>query len=131
MDADEDIPLTPSTGSAVRSHRLYSRITSTSIPFATLISRFSPDGTTRPTLTDNANGDEENDAPLKAVSGEPTIPLYKRRWFIIMNIVVALISIVVLFILLYPVTHAIAQRILDSAMLNIDNAILTSPTNHS
>ena len=67
----------------------------------------------------------------KAVPSEPKIPLYKRRWFIIMNIVVALISIVVLFILLYPVTHAIAQRLVNSAVINIDSAILTNPTDNS
>ncbi|KAM5540830.1 hypothetical protein V8D89_005474 [Ganoderma adspersum] len=130
VDVD-DVPLTPSTGYASRSHNLYSRIASTSFAFATLISRFSADGTTRSTPADNTHGDEECEASQKAVPSEPKIPLYKRRWFIIMNIVVALISIVVLFILLYPVTHAIAQRLVNSAVVNIDSATLTNPTNNS
>ena len=131
LDVDEDIPMTPSIGSPVRSRKPRSGLTSTSIPFVTLMSRFSPDGTTRTTLAENANGDEDHELTQKAALTGPKIPLYKRRWFITMNIVVALISIVVLFVLLYPVTHAIAQRIVNAAVLNVDDVFLTNPTNNS
>ena len=130
VDVD-DVPLTPSTAYAVHSHNRYSRIASTFFPLANFISRFSADETTRSTPADNTLRDEECEVSQKAVPSEPKIPLYKRRWFIIMNIVVALISIVVLFILLYPVTHAIAQRLVNSAVINIDSAILTNPTDNS
>ena len=48
-----------------------------------------------------------------------------------MNIVVALLCIVVLFIVLYPVAHAIAQYIINATVLNVDQAIITNPTNQS
>ncbi|KAH9934026.1 uncharacterized protein BXZ73DRAFT_100865 [Epithele typhae] len=61
----------------------------------------------------------------------PKPPLYKRRWFIITSIVAALLGIAILFILLYPVIHAIAQHIVTVSVLNIDRAQITSPTNGS
>ena len=61
----------------------------------------------------------------------PKKPLWKRRWFIITQIVVALLGIAILFILLYPVIHAIAQHIINVSVLNVDGAQIINPTNTS
>ena len=61
----------------------------------------------------------------------PKKPLWKRRWFIITQIIVACLGIAILFILLYPVVHAIAQHIVNVSVLNVDAAQITNPTNTS
>ncbi|KAI0739355.1 hypothetical protein C8Q80DRAFT_1123812 [Daedaleopsis nitida] len=61
----------------------------------------------------------------------PKPPLYKRKWFIITNIIAALLGIAILFILLYPVVHAIAQHIVNVSVLNVDQAQIINPTNNS
>ncbi|KAI0370690.1 hypothetical protein BV20DRAFT_966193 [Pilatotrama ljubarskyi] len=61
----------------------------------------------------------------------PKPPLYKRRWFIIANVVGACLGIAILFILLYPVVHAIAQHIVNVSVLNVDKAAIVNPTNNS
>ena len=91
-----------------------------------------------------ASADDENAqpaadaAPAPAVRPEdvprevaPKVPLYKRKWFIIAAIVAALLGIAILFILLYPVVHAIAQHIVNVSVLNVDRAVITQPTNSS
>ncbi|TBU23049.1 hypothetical protein BD311DRAFT_704566 [Dichomitus squalens] len=70
-------------------------------------------------------------SPFDPLPLEPKEPLYKRKWFIITNIVVALLSIAILFILLYPVVHAIAQHLVNATVLHVDQAIITNPTNQS
>ena len=67
------------------------------------------------------------DVPREQAAPKP--PLYKRKWFIITAIVAALLGIAILFILLYPVVHAIAQHIVNVSVLNVDRAIITQPTN--
>ncbi|TBU46075.1 hypothetical protein BD309DRAFT_663805 [Dichomitus squalens] len=62
---------------------------------------------------------------------KPKKPLWKRRWFIISQIVAACLGIAILFILLYPVIHAIAQHILKVSVLHVDAAQITSATNNS
>ncbi|KAI0660249.1 hypothetical protein C8Q70DRAFT_914138 [Cubamyces menziesii] len=79
-----------------------------------------------------AAGEEEvrpEDVPRPAAAPKP--PLYKRRWFIITSIVGACLGIAILFILLYPVVHAIAQHIVNVSVLNVDRAAITNPTNTS
>ena len=61
----------------------------------------------------------------------PKKPLWKRRWFIITQIVVALLGIAILFILLYPVIRAIAQHIINVSVLNVDDAQILNPANTS
>ncbi|KAI0773181.1 hypothetical protein BD413DRAFT_603560 [Trametes elegans] len=61
----------------------------------------------------------------------PKPPLYKRRWFIIANVVGACLGIAILFILLYPVVHAIAQHIVNVSVLNVDRVAIMNPTNTS
>ncbi|RDX40651.1 hypothetical protein OH76DRAFT_1365915 [Lentinus brumalis] len=69
------------------------------------------------------------DVPREQPAPKP--PLWKRKWFIITNIVAALLGIAILFILLYPVVHAIAQHIVNVSVLNVDQAQITNPTNTS
>lgn len=69
------------------------------------------------------------DVPRTAPAPKP--PLYKRRWFIIANIVGSCLGIAILFILLYPVVHAIAQHIVNVSVLNVDRVAITSPTNNT
>ena len=58
-------------------------------------------------------------------------PFYKQRWFIISQLVTALIAIGLLFVILYPVIHAIAQHIVGTSVINIDTVAINSPTNES
>ncbi|KAI9066059.1 hypothetical protein FKP32DRAFT_1566723 [Trametes sanguinea] len=79
-----------------------------------------------------AAGAEEvspEDVPQPVAAPKP--PLYKRRWFIITSIVGACLGIAILFILLYPVIHAIAQHIVNVSVLNVDRAAIMNPTNNS
>ncbi|KAI0354382.1 hypothetical protein OH77DRAFT_1404952 [Trametes cingulata] len=69
------------------------------------------------------------DIPRPAPAPKP--PLYKRRWFIITSIVGACLGIAILFILLYPVVHAIAQHIVNVSVLNVDRAAIVNPGNSS
>ena len=121
-DADDASAPRPTSGPINFLSDIYSRLTSPSDPSPPPNSRFSSDGTAKPTLA--SRDDESTEKSAKK-------PLYKRKWFIIMNIVVALLCIVVLFIVLYPVAHAIAQYIINATVLNVDQAIITNPTNQS
>ncbi|KZV76329.1 hypothetical protein PENSPDRAFT_747787 [Peniophora sp. CONT] len=58
-------------------------------------------------------------------------PFYKQRWFIISQLITALIAIGLLFVILYPVIHAIAQHIVGASVINIDTVAINSPTNES
>ena len=61
----------------------------------------------------------------------PKPPLYKRRWFIITNIVGACIGIALLFIVLFPVVKAIIQDVVNKTTLDITSAAIINPTNTS
>ncbi|RPD70056.1 hypothetical protein L226DRAFT_261105 [Lentinus tigrinus ALCF2SS1-7] len=80
-----------------------------------------------------ATGSAEDIQPedVPRVQPPPKPRLWKRKWFIITNIVVSLLGIAILFILLYPVVHAIAQHIVNVSVLNVDQAQITNPTNTS
>lgn len=58
-------------------------------------------------------------------------PFYKQRWFIISQGLTALIAIGLLFVILYPVIHAIAQHVVGASQINIDTVAINSPTNDS
>ncbi|KAI0710861.1 hypothetical protein C8Q76DRAFT_623714 [Earliella scabrosa] len=78
--------------------------------------------------------DEKEVGLLEEVPREqPTqrAPFYKSKWFIITSIVGALLGIAILFILLFPVVHAIAQHLINISVLNIDQAQIVDPTNNS
>ncbi|KDQ57731.1 hypothetical protein JAAARDRAFT_69819 [Jaapia argillacea MUCL 33604] len=59
----------------------------------------------------------------------PKQPLYKRRWFIITNVVLSLLGIALLFIVLYPVVAAIAQHVVNVSVLNVNEAAILQPQN--
>jgi hypothetical protein len=72
---------------------------------------------------------DENDVS-QAQPQQPKVPLYKRRWFIITSIVVALLGIALLFIILFPVIRAIVQLVVNRTQIDVDRAIITNPTNN-
>ena len=78
-DADDASAPRPTSGPTNFLSDIYSRLTSPSDPSPPPNSRFSSDGTAKPTLA--SWDDESTGKPVKK-------PLYKRKWFIIMNIVV-------------------------------------------
>lgn len=61
----------------------------------------------------------------------PKPPLYKRRWFIVANIIGACLGIALTFILLFPVVRAIIQDVVNKTTLDITMAAITNPTNSS
>ncbi|KAF5351977.1 hypothetical protein D9756_007389 [Leucocoprinus leucothites] len=62
---------------------------------------------------------------------QPKVPLYKRRWFIITSIVVALLGIALLFIILFPVIRAIVQLVVKRSQIDVDRAVIMNPANDS
>jgi hypothetical protein len=73
-------------------------------------------------------GQSEKGAP---VATTPKIPFYKRRNFIICQVVFAIIGIVMIFVMLWPVVHAIAQHVLDVSEMHIESSVIQSPSNES
>jgi len=64
-------------------------------------------------------------------SAVPHVPFYKKRKFIISQIIIIPLGIALLFILLFPVVRAIAELILKRATLDIQGAVITRPVNNS
>ena len=58
-------------------------------------------------------------------------PFYKRRWFIISQVIGCFVGIGLLFVLLFPVVKAIAQHIVNVSELNVDRVTISEPTNTS
>ena len=58
-------------------------------------------------------------------------PFYRRPWFVITGLIVDALGLALLFIILYPVVKAIAQLVVNRAVLNIDVAMITNPQNDS
>jgi hypothetical protein len=58
-------------------------------------------------------------------------PFYKRRWFIISQVIACFVGIGLLFVLLFPVVKAIAQHIVNVSELNVDRVMISEPTNTS
>jgi hypothetical protein len=67
----------------------------------------------------------------KAGGASATKPFYKRRRFIISQVIACFVGIGLLFVLLFPVIKAIAQHIVNVSKLNIDRVIISEPTNTS
>ncbi|KAG8833980.1 hypothetical protein FRC17_009762 [Serendipita sp. 399] len=57
------------------------------------------------------------------------VPFYKRRGFIICQIVTAIIGIIMLFLMLWPIVRAIAQHVLNVSHMNIESSVIESPEN--
>jgi hypothetical protein len=76
--------------------------------------------------------------PTQAPSGndtwarppQPHIPFYKRKKFIVSQLILVPLSIILLFVLLFPVVRAIAQLIVNKSTLNVDVAALSSLQNN-
>jgi hypothetical protein len=66
-----------------------------------------------------------------ATTAEAPVPLYKRRWFIIANIIMIPIGIALLFVLLFPVVSAIAQMVINRSVLNVQLAEINEPQNNT
>ncbi|KAJ7782963.1 hypothetical protein B0H16DRAFT_1494883 [Mycena metata] len=58
-------------------------------------------------------------------------PFYKKRWFIISQLIIIPLGIALLFILLFPVVRAIVQLVVNRSTLDIQVAAITAPTNNS
>jgi hypothetical protein len=67
----------------------------------------------------------------KAGGASEKKPLYKRRWFIISQVIACFVGIGLLFVLLFPVIKAIAQHIVNVSKLNVDRVVISEPTNTS
>ncbi|KAI0321180.1 hypothetical protein OF83DRAFT_1280620 [Amylostereum chailletii] len=81
-----------------------------------------------------AGGDRAEGGTAPATLASPVTegtPFYKKRWFLISQALIALVSIALLFIILYPVIHAIAQHVVDVSELNVDTVAINQPTNGS
>ncbi|KAF9484472.1 hypothetical protein BDN70DRAFT_122528 [Pholiota conissans] len=64
-------------------------------------------------------------------SVEPKQPFYKKRWFIISQIISIPLAIALLFILLFPVVRAIVALVVKRTSLDIQAAVITQPVNGS
>jgi len=59
------------------------------------------------------------------------VPFYKRKWFIITQIVLAPIGFAMIFILLWPVVRAVIQLVVNRSTLDIQVATVSGATNNS
>ncbi|KAJ7716738.1 hypothetical protein DFH07DRAFT_349612 [Mycena maculata] len=66
-----------------------------------------------------------------APAQQPKQPFYKKRWFIISQLIIIPLGIALLFILLFPVVRAIVQLVVNRSTLSVQVAAITSPTNNS
>lgn len=67
--------------------------------------------------------------PQPAPAPPPSRPFYKKRWFIISQIIMIPLSIALLFIILFPVVRAIVQLVIKRTTLNVDVATISDPQN--
>ncbi|KAJ7874667.1 hypothetical protein B0H14DRAFT_3551962 [Mycena olivaceomarginata] len=62
---------------------------------------------------------------------QPTTPFYKKRGFIISQLIIIPLGIALLFILLFPVVRAIVQDVVNKSTLDVQVAAITAPANDS
>ncbi|KAJ7668375.1 hypothetical protein DFH06DRAFT_1181491 [Mycena polygramma] len=62
---------------------------------------------------------------------QPKQPFYKKRAFIISQLIIIPLGIALLFILLFPVVRAIVQLVVNRSTLDVQVAAITAPTNNS
>ena len=125
--ASVNLPLPPSASSSRAGHSSTSPAGSGSnTAIGTAAAAPSASAHANPSTNTNTEVIRPEDVPRA-----PKPPLWKRRWFIIANIVGALLGIAILFILLYPVVHAIAQHIVNVSVLNVDRVEIVNPSNTS
>ncbi|KAG6857277.1 hypothetical protein H0H87_007110 [Tephrocybe sp. NHM501043] len=76
--------------------------------------------------------DSVEQAPAPAPQpAAPAVPFYKKRWFIISQLILIPLAIALLFILLFPVVRAIVQLVIKRTQLDIESAIITQPQNNT
>jgi hypothetical protein len=80
---------------------------------------------------DASNGTLEKDGQPKSASDKAPVPFYKKRSFIISQIILTPIGIALIFILLFPVVLSIVQLTVNKATLDIQTATISNPTNTS
>ncbi|TFK44582.1 hypothetical protein BDQ12DRAFT_661303 [Crucibulum laeve] len=69
------------------------------------------------------------DQPPPAAPPAPAQPFYKKRWFIISQIIIIPLGIALLFIILFPVIRAIVQLVVKRTTLDIQVATISNPAN--
>jgi hypothetical protein len=75
----------------------------------------------------NVANDPAGSATPPPVPSKPKKPFYKRRKFIIAQLIIIPIGIALLFILLFPVVKAIAQMLVNKSTLDVQAAKITEP----
>ncbi|KAF9047294.1 hypothetical protein BJ165DRAFT_1464966 [Panaeolus papilionaceus] len=81
--------------------------------------------------TGAVSGWADQDAPPSDVPPPPKQPFYKKRWFIISQIILIPLAIALLFILLFPVVRAIVALVVKRTNLSVDIANITFPQNNT
>ncbi|KAF8332887.1 hypothetical protein F5887DRAFT_1080561 [Amanita rubescens] len=71
-----------------------------------------------------------NSDPFPLPTRPPT-PLYKRKWFIISQIILGAIGFAMIFILLWPVVRAVVQLVVNRTTLDIQVATVSNAANNS
>ncbi|KAK7064212.1 hypothetical protein R3P38DRAFT_3165227 [Favolaschia claudopus] len=79
--------------------------------------------------TITSGGNQSN--PAVPAQQQPKTPFYKKRAFIISQLIIIPLGIVLLFVLLFPVVRAIVQSVVNKSTLDVQVADITSPTNGS
>ncbi|KAG6813669.1 hypothetical protein H0H92_008517 [Tricholoma furcatifolium] len=72
-------------------------------------------------------GDQDPASAPPPAASKP--PLYKRRWFIISQLIIWPLGIALLFIILFPVVRAIVQLVIKRTQLDIESAIISQAQN--
>ncbi|KIM45161.1 hypothetical protein M413DRAFT_332807 [Hebeloma cylindrosporum] len=80
--------------------------------------------------TGAVSGWDDQTAP-PPVSTIPQQPFYKRRWFIVSQIIIIPLGIALLFIVLFPVVRAIVELVVKRTNLSVELAVITQPVNNS
>lgn len=71
------------------------------------------------------------DGIARPAADAPRQPFYKRRWFIISQIIIIPLGIALLFIVLFPVVRAIVQLVVKRSTLDIQVAAISQPQNNT
>ncbi|KAH9485291.1 hypothetical protein JR316_0002199 [Psilocybe cubensis] len=80
----------------------------------------------------NVSGwEDQPEVPTVSSQNVPHQPFYKKRWFIISQIILIPLVIALLFILLFPVVRAIIALVLKRTNIDVQVAEITQPVNGS
>ncbi|KAF9562634.1 hypothetical protein CPC08DRAFT_706528 [Agrocybe pediades] len=75
--------------------------------------------------------DSDRVGAAPAAAAAPKQPFYKRRWFIISQLILIPLAIILLFVLLFPVVKAIIQLVVKRTTLDVTLASISQPANNS